>query len=618
MFWTGFSVFYNFKVLILNRFLTLCSKRMRSISLQPVLRLLKYCLLSLVVLSCNKGKDKTTGNAADQQNVLESVITTDTAYLKIPEVAKRIQVIQEALKQRVPVILLSDLDSAGAKAQRIALTDTAFCSNLRDKKTKQPFRNEIFNVYRARPQEVPPQFQNSEIYKVELYNYALNLATTALVDITSGTTVSVSTVPQSQPDIPGYLKELALKIAVNSKEVSEALGYKPGEEEALMANTKTALNNTRCEQSMHLCVAPTFIKGDKALWAIVDLTDHRLVGVRWTNTGTTGGPQRISERKLKFDKIMECYCKQVTKLEKQDWKLNYVLTTSDGMRISEVTYKDKLVINNAKIVDWHVSYSNTDGFGYSDAVGCPEFSQAAVIAVTDPRVSDIVENGKVIGFALEQNFSSEQWPLPCNYNYLQRYEFYKDGRFRPIAASLGRGCGNNGTYRPVTRISMAGDKNTVSEWTKTDWVPWAKEQWKLQTIQTPYTREGYQYKIADTNGVGFFIEPGKGQFNDGDRGDNAYLFVTKLHADRDEGENDLVTIGPCCNNDHRQGPEKFIEPSPEAIENKSLVLWYVPQIKNDDTKGREYCWAESYLENGAYKTRVFPCMSGPMFVPIKK
>jgi len=113
------------------------------------------------------------------------------------------------------------------------------------------------------------------------------------------------------------------------------------------------------------------------------------------------------------------------------------------------------------------------------------------------------------------------------------------------------------------------------------------------------------------------LEPGNGQFSDAGRGDNAYVYVTRFHADRDEGEADLNTIGPCCNNDYKQGPEKFIEPVPENISGTQLVIWYVAQMKNDDTPGRQYCWAEAYLENGVYKTRTYPCFSGPMFVPVK-
>ena len=137
-----------------------------------------------------------------------------------------------------------------------------------------------------------------------------------------------------------------------------------------------------------------------------------------------------------------------------DWKMDYNITSSDGLKVSNVFYKGEPIIKDAKLVDWHVNYSNTDGFGYSDAVGCPYFSTAAVIAIEPPQILPIIENGVEVGCILQQNFYSEGWPLPCNYNYCQKFEFYNDGRFRVACASLGRGCGNNGTYRPVIRVSF--------------------------------------------------------------------------------------------------------------------------------------------------------------------
>lgn len=514
-------------------------------------------------------------------------------------------------------MLLENADSLQNLAQQIAINDQNFTANLFDIKTSQPFLNEIFNVYAARPQEIPKGYNTKNVYRVEMYNYPLNLTTVALVDISTQKIISVNNYPQTQPDLNANLTSLATQIAINSPDVIKALGFKPGEKDALMAATKTSLNRTKCERSMHLCVAPTFIKDDKALWAIVDLTDLKVVGVRWTKVGSPETAERISERKLIFDKIMECNCKQIKSVAKNGWKMNYIITSSDGLRISEVYFQNKLIINNAKLVDLHVSYSGTEGFGYSDAVGCPEFTHAAVVAASEPKISELEVEGKTAGFVLEQSYQSEQWPMACNYNYVQRYEFYTDGRFRVAVASLGRGCGNNGTYRPVTRISFAGNQNNFGEWKSAGWQNWNTEQWRLQNEQTDYTAEGYQYKINDADDNGFFIEPGKGQFNDGGRGDNAFVYVTKLHADKDEGETDLVTIGPCCNTDYKQGPEKFIEPSPENIQNTQLVFWYVAQMKNDDTKGREYCWAERYLENGLYKTHTYPCFSGPMFVPLK-
>ncbi|WP_206685550.1 hypothetical protein, partial [Escherichia coli] len=68
----------------------------------------------------------------------------------------------------------------------------------------------------------------------------------------------------------------------------------------------------------------------------------------------------------------------------------------------------------------------------------------------------------------------------CNYSYSQRYFFYTDGRFRMSCASIGRGCGNNGTYRPVFRIGFTGNNQLFSEWNKDGWKVWDKEGWKLQ------------------------------------------------------------------------------------------------------------------------------------------
>ncbi len=532
--------------------------------------------------------------------------------------------IEASLLQNIPVLaqLPSVSDTLLLKSQQIAFTDNRMTQYLRDAKTGKAYRNEIFGIYAARQSDFAQAdantFYKGNCFRVELYNFALNLTSIALVSLPENRVVQVYLLPATQPDIPPKLKELALKIATESKAVAAALGFKPSPNDALMSDTKTALNRTRCERSQHLCVAPTFVKGDKALWAIVDLTDLRLVGVRWTNTGKTPQTAKpITERQVQNDKLTECFCKKETALAQNNWKMNYMLTSSDGLRVSAVFFKEKPILLSAKLVDWHVSYSNTDGFGYSDAVGCPYFSAAAVVAIETPKVKDLVDSsGATIGFVLEQSFYSEGWPAPCNYNYQQRFEFYNDGKFRIACASFGRGCGNDGTYRPVLRIAMAGNENTVSSWSGGDWSKWETEKYELQQSTTAFTKQGFQYKIEDKNKTGFYIEPSRGQFNDKGRGDNAYFYTTVNHPEKPEGESDLVTIGPCCNNDYRQGPEKFIENEPAV--DKTLVLWYVPQLKNDDTKGNEYCWAESYLKNGVWKSRPMPCWAGPMFIPIKK
>ena len=540
---------------------------------------------------------------------------------QLPEVQQRLNTIREVLRSPVPLLPLDTtyLDSRQRTAQRIVFNAPEIRDQLFDGDNSRPMRNEVFSVYPARPSDfsAAPECADGSCYRVEIYNYTYNNSILAIVQLSQQKIVKMGLLAQSQPDIPSDLKLLALRIATESPLVEQELGFKPTFGNAQMADTKTALNRSRCERSRHLCVAPTFVQGTRALWAIVDLTEMKVAGVRWTNTGDS--ETILTERKIQNASITECYCSKSSSLEQDGWKMNYIITSSDGLRISEVTFNDKKVIRNAKLVDWHVSYSNTDGFGYSDAVGCPFFSAAAVVAIEKPRIEDIIENGIKTGFALSQNFASELWPTPCNYNYEQRYEFYLDGRFRIEAASWGRGCGNNGTYRPVTRIAFEGENNVFEEWNGADWKRWKKEGWQLQKSTTRYTPQGEQYRINDPeNGIGYSLIANNGQLNNGGRNDNAWVYVTRYHPDIDEGEADLITIGPCCNTDYRQGPEKFIEPAAEEIDGgEQLVVWYVAQINNDDTPGSKYCWAESELKDGIYTTKVYPCYSGPMFIPIK-
>lgn len=532
----------------------------------------------------------------------------------LPSVAAQQTQVAAVLTQTPPIVPLDNLDDEQAQAQQIALSDTRvglFALNTQG----QPLRTEVFGVYPARQSDVTQatiRCSVAKCYRLEMYNFAVDLAVVVLVDLDDQQVVAITQFPDAQPDIPTRLQQVALDIATNAPEVKQALGYQPSADMALMASTKTSLNQTRCQRSHHLCVAPTFVSGERALWAIVDLTDNVLVGVRWTTVGLV--PGAVTERSLQNDVVSALYCNQTTPLEKNGWKFDYILTSSDGLRISSVQYNGKSVLDSAKLVDWHVNYSNQDGFGYSDAVGCPVFSQAAVVAFEGPTLEDLRDDqGQVNGFALRQKFWSDLWPMPCNYYYEQRYEFYNDGRFRIVGGNDGRGCNTQGTYRPVMRIAFAG-QNTISHWNGTTWIDWAAEQWQAQA-KGSYTPEGYEYRVTGQGGSGYYLEPGQGQFGDGGRGDDALIYATRHHADRDEGDSDLITIGSCCNSDYQQGPERFIDATPEPIAGQEVVLWYVPQLKIDGTAGEQYCWAESNLKNGVYVPTTYPCYGGPMFVP---
>lgn len=556
------------------------------------------------MITCCKHKTSITHETCNPET---PIINRDSSASLSPLVAERKSRIRQVLSSGTPVLPLATPDSIQLEVQQISLQGM-IRNMFTDQSTGEPTLSEFFSIRKHSGK--PPGIASENLYRVELYNYAQNTTLISLVDLEQRRIVQETPFRSMQPDLNESLSKLATSIAIYSDAVHESLGYKPGEEEAMMSATKTALNRTKCERSMHLCAAPTFQKGDKALWAIVDLTEMRLVGVRWTQTGLAGPAAPITEKTIRHERVMACNCRTLSHLKKKDWEMDYMLTGSDGLEISNVTYKGITIMQSAKLVDFHVVYSNTDGFGYSDAVGCPEFSAAAVTAMDEARVSEL--NGTTgAGFTLEQTFRSELWPQPCNYSYIQRFEFYDDGRFRIAVGSLGRGCGNDGTYRPVIRMVFAGQQQNFAAWDKSGvWKKWEKESWVLQkeTDELYQGRYSFQLQSADHS---FFIEQGRGQFQD-NRGDFAYTYVTRHHSD--EGDGDMPTIGPCCNINHEQGPEKFI--NGENIVGTPLVLWYVPQLKNDGRTGNEYCWAESYLDEGIYKTRAFPCLSGPLFVPL--
>ncbi len=579
--------------------------------------------------SCNPDKKNTNkqNSIPEKHMVLAKPVPVTELINKIPELAYYHKKLTESLKNNPPVLLLDKSEIRDKKqeiAQDLAIKNKDFIRDVYHPDTNEPLRNEIMIVREALPGDIPKNINcnNKDCYYVSMYNYFFNSSTIALVDVKNNKVVKVKHIVDGQAELNKRLTDLAISIAINSPEVIEALGINPNEKEATMSNVKTAMNGTKCERSKHLCVAPTFLNhiNKRALWAIVDLTDWKLVGVAWTELGDFEGDipkNKTTETELQNDYVMENFCEKNNDTTFGDWKVNYRITSSDGLEIFDVKYKDKTIIRSSKIVDWHVSYLYKEGVGYSDATGCPMFSSSAVVAFNGPYVEKIYNNqGQKTGYALVQDFRSPIWPAPCNYRYQSRFEFYDDGSFRITGVNHGRGCNTQGVYKPVFRMDILASEGAeeFSTWNGKKWQKWTKEKWMDQK-NAKYTKEGYWMKLTSPNGSGYYIEPGIGQWAH-NRGDSAFVYVSAWHENKDEGDTDMVTIGTCCNYDYKQGPEKFLEP-PETLQGNHLIIWYVPRMHNDNTPGKEYCWATQVVENGKMKIKTWPGIVGPKFIPIK-
>jgi len=568
-------------------------------------------------------------------------------YQNIPEVQAYMDAIEKLIKSGKSILPLEDdeLDKSAKIAQTLLLEDKDFLKDTRDGDTL--LHNDMMRILPAiissLNSETQKHCQNTHCYQAEKYNFVTNSTTRAIVDTDNKKVLSVETYPNMQADISLRLTRIAQAIALHAPEVQKELGVVPSLKDISMANVRGSLKESPCENTTHLCVAPTFTdhKKEQALWAVVDLTELKLAAAKWAGLGKTTTPACISERSLQNRYIMKNFCQKDTVLDKNGWHIIYRLTGSDGLEIRDVTFHGEKVLTSAKIVDWHVSYQQKGGekldtttetyiegrrvdfvrgedgtylFGYNDAMGCPMFSTSVVLPFNGPQIRELKSND---GFMLTQDYRNPKWPMACNYRYENRFEFSNDGSFRIVGVNKGRGCGDNAIYRPVMRIDMSiSDKENFYSYDG-DWKLWEKEG-SEQVRETKKQKVGGQYPFkivsSESENKGYYIEPNSGQFGDASRGDNATLFATLFHAK--EGDQDLLTLGSCCDL-KVDGIEQYL--NNEKIENSNIILWYVPRIRNDARIGHEYCWADTIIgKNGNLEVKIWPCTVGPKFIPIMK
>ena len=586
-----------------------------------------------------KKQNHTNSNSVEEEIILPQY--ENSIYQNIPEVQQYLSDIKKMIHNGQAVLPLEsyELDASAQKAQEILLSDAVFLKDT--KEGKKLLHSDMMRIVPAIISSLDETSQKvcqgTMCYQAEKYNFVTNTTTRAIVDIENEKVLSVEVYPNMQPDISLRLTRIAQAIALNAPEVKKELGATPSKKDISMANVRGSLKESPCENTTHLCVAPTFAdhKKEQALWAVVDLTELKLAAAKWAGLGKTTTPACISERSLQNRYIMKNFCQKDSIIEKNGWKIIYRLTGSDGLEIRDVTFKSQKVLTSAKIVDWHVSYQQKGGekldtttetyiegrrveylrgedgnylFGYNDAMGCPMFSTSVVLPFNGPQVRQLKDKD---GFMLTQDYRNPKWPMACNYRYENRFEFYNDGSFRVVGVNKGRGCGDHAIYRPVMRIDMAVDEKENFYSYDGEWKLWEKENvGRVPLIPT----NKYPYKIVSSTKVnyGYYIEPNHGQFNDESRGDNATLFATQFKAK--EGDKDLLTLGSCCDL-KVDGVEQYL--NEESLKAKDIVLWYVPRIRNDAKKGQEYCWADTLIGvDGNLEVKVWPCTVGPKFIPI--
>lgn len=468
-------------------------------------------------------------------------------------------------------------------------------------------QSEIFSIQKVGHQYTAASqaCETATCYQVNIYNFEENATVMAIVDIDARQVRDVLHLPNSQPSPNQRLISLASQIVANSPEVAAQLGFAPSV--AQIAPMHSGLTESACNDP-HLCVAAAFHTDyDNITWVTVDLHEERVIQI---DSHGIGAEVETSTASSPF-----VGCPPDGTVNQDGWAVNYETAPSDGFRVYNVTYNGVDVLADVKLAEWHADYGSE---GFEDSVGCGGGGGGGYLIYPygNTITNSLYISSTYVGFEVVQDFRMFSWGAPCNYRYEQHMQFFTDGRFRIVSGAFGKGCGL-ALYRPIVMIDMAINGDGIDNFALWNGASW--DQQLTELYRTPYagddgphnyTPEGYAWLVYDLLGDGYYIEPGQGQFNDGGRGDDPFLYVTTHHPN--ENDVDLPVVGDCCFNDHRQGPHTFVNSEP--IKNTNIVLWYVPQMQtvNDPTTPDYYCYT---LGDSSAPGPTYPCFAGPMFIP---
>jgi hypothetical protein len=135
------------------------------------------------------------------------------------------------------------------------------------------------------------------------------------------------------------------------------------------------------------------------------------------------------------------------------WSVNWNITATHGIAISNVTYGGVLTIRDALLNGILVRY-----FQQPPGLSCLFFDDLAP--------DDI--SSSIAGLSVQFSSGPDPWfqiraqynPSGVGYNYTQDWRFYNSGRWDAILYVGHIGCGWNHTYQPHWRINLAiGNKN---------------------------------------------------------------------------------------------------------------------------------------------------------------
>jgi hypothetical protein len=245
-----------------------------------------------------------------------------------------------------------------------------------------------------------------------------------------------------------------------------------------------------------------------------------------------------------FDQTTESQAApSLSSINEDNWSLNYAATADDGVSISSASYKGTQAFYLATMPYIPVEYD--DG-----GLGLDELTTAFL---DDFYKVDLNPSG----FRIEAVYVDVSWPSCGSYKYVQRWDFYADGRFLPTLWIQGPGKVVDHTYHVRIRLDhdIAGASSDFLD-------RWEQGQWYTKNPEHPY----WDDDLNDPNGYEWRLRDSSRGFTMGSTDPGANITELRYHA----GQQDY------------EGQEEyyFTPPHPgfwdnnESISGYDLVAWY--------------------------------------------
>ncbi len=181
------------------------------------------------------------------------------------------------------------------------------------------------------------------------------------------------------------------------------------------------------------------------------------------------------------------------------WKVYWEITASDGLAVTNVTYKGIMILRDGRLPGIVVKYLNSSCFFY-DEIGS---------ATPNDNVTLSPQN-VVLTYPAGGGFNLTGIATVPGYNYQQTWLFYPDGVFYALMKNVGGGCFDIHTYEVRWRLDFALDgrtSDTAQFYTAKGWADVRTEAELVDSGLRDSSHNFTSWRVVNDRNLSYYIAP---------------------------------------------------------------------------------------------------------------